>query len=137
MSDEEPIGPDEYVLRRIHPNNCNPTDPISVKRCEFEPKQRDADGISLYREKITSAEQLSEAGKNPGSYYIARFHVSELQAIGLTVVPSPGDLPGHVSIPELSWARHGADKPRSKELQLALARLATDRIVLHPKKPNA
>jgi len=128
----DPILPSEYVLRRIHPNNFNPEQPTPILRCEFEPKPRDQEGISLYREKILSAAELANAGKNPRIYYVARILVQDLLAMGLSVVPTPGPLDGHVSIPELSYQQFKNDKNRSKDLQRRLAVLASRDIVLRP-----
>jgi hypothetical protein len=137
MSDEPPVEPDEFVLRRVHRNNFNGGLPVPIKRCEFEPKERDEDGLSVYRERILSAQQLVEAavaqGRSAGDFYVARIKVEELLKMGLTVVPTVGDLPGHASIPELSYAAFRADKKRSKEIQLALAGLASRDICLRPR----
>lgn len=132
MTGEEPIDPDECVLRRIHRNNTDPDAPTLVKRCEFEPKKRDTDGLSFYRERYTSVVALRDNASSPDDVYVARFSVAELRALGLSLNITPGDLPGHVSAPEVSYARFQADKVASKELQRQLAVLASNRIVHSP-----
>lgn len=142
MDAEEPISPDEFVLRRVHRNNTDPTGESLVKRCEFAPGKGDIDGLSLYRERYTSIEALVAAARSPQDVYVARFRVQELldirYGIGealdhrITVEITPGPLPGHVSIPELAYERAKADKPASLEIQRILALLASDRIVHRP-----
>jgi hypothetical protein len=137
MTGEDPVDPGEYLLHRVHPNNFDETQPTPILRCEFEPKPRDTDGISFYRETITSAADLANAGKTPGIYYVARVKVADLLALGLTVVPTAGTLPGHVSVPELSFQQFRKDKSASKDLQRVLAVLASQDIVLRPPKADA
>jgi hypothetical protein len=132
MDERSAVDPNEIVLRRIHRTNFKADLPTPILRCEFEPKPRDTDGLSLYRQIILTPQELANAGRSAGNCYIAAVAVKDLLAMGLSVVPTPGDLPGHVSIPELSFGAFKADKARSKELQLALARLASRSIVLRP-----
>lgn len=135
MTADEPVEPQEYLLHRVHPNNFDETQPTPILRCEFEPKPRDVDGISFYREKVSSAEGLAATGKTPGIYYVVRVKAKDLQDLGLTVIPTTGNLPGHVSVPELSYQEFCKDKPTSKELQRKVAILASRDIVLRPKNP--
>ncbi len=132
MTGEEPVDPGEFVLRCIHRNNFDASQPVSVLRCEFEPKPRDAEGLSCYREQLLSAEQLANSGRSPGACYVARIAVQDLLALGLTVVPTPGDLPGHVSVPELCYSAFCADKATSKAIQRQLALLASQSIIRQP-----
>ena len=69
MTGEEPVHPDEWILRCIHRDNTDPSAPTLVKRCEFEPKKRDVDGLSFYRERYTSVEALVNATRSPGDVY--------------------------------------------------------------------
>ena len=132
MTGEDPVDPDEYVLRRIHRGNTDPSAPTLVRRCEFEPKRRDVDGLSFYRERYTSVAVLVNAAKSPGDVYVARLAVTQVTALGLTLEITPGDLPGHVSAPEVSYLRFRADQVTSRELQRQLAVLASNHIVYSP-----
>jgi hypothetical protein len=132
MVEEGPVDSSEVLLRRIHRSNFDGDLPTPIRRCEFEPKPRDTDDLSFYRQKTMSVDQLAKSGRSPGDYYIAAVVVKDLLAIGLTVVPTPGDLPGHVSIPELSYAALRADKIKSKDIQRALAVLASRSIMFKP-----
>ena len=132
MTGEEPVDPNEYVLRRIHRGNTDLDAPTIVKRCEFEPKPRDVDGLSFFREKYTPVEVLVNAARSPEDAYIVRLTVAQITALGLTLEMTAGDLPGHVSVPEVSYARFLADKITSKELQRRLAVLASEHIVHSP-----
>jgi len=83
---------------------------------------------------MISAEQLAAAGRSPGFYYVARLAVKDLLALNLTMVSTPqlSELPGHVSVPELSYDSFRADKNKSKEIQRELAILAGRSIVYRP-----
>lgn len=135
MAEEEAIGPNEILLRRIHRNNYNANADVGVKRCEFEPKERDVDGLSLYRETCVDAETLDAAGRQPDNYYIARISVKQITDLGMTVVSTPHldpKVPGHVSIPQLSFAQCAENTPLCKDRQLALAQIASQNIVRRP-----
>src|SRR6266849_9638596 len=128
---QESIAAEEFVLRRIHKNHYDPRLPVAITPLAFRPTPEDVVGISVYREKYISPVQVAEAGRQPGQYYVARLPVQALAALNLTVVPDdePAGPPGHAIIPELSTAAYQQNKQRSKDLQMALARLASQAIV--------
>jgi len=78
------------------------------------------------------AAEVAADGRTPGSYFVARLAVSALKDLNLTVIPTPGDLPGHAVILELNRALYLRDKQRSKKLQFQLAQLASQAIVYRP-----
>ena len=132
MSDEsDPVTTDEHVLRQIHTTRYDPSLPVPVRRDAFEPNKLDTTGISVFRERFTTAANLANYGRQPGRYYIARLSVRDLWGLGLTVIPAPvkGGIPGHAVIPELNSS---TAKKRSKELQRDLAKLASRDIVCEP-----
>ncbi len=132
MSDEcDPVTTDEHVLRQIHTTRYDPSLPVPVIRTAFEPNKNDRTGISVFRERFTTAAELATYGSQPGCYYVARLSVRDMRPLGLTVIPAPvkGGLPGHAVIPELNSS---TDKRRSKELQRDLAKLASLDIVCEP-----
>lgn len=135
MTDQhDPVSPDEYVFRRIpkDKHRYDPSLPEPVTRVAFEPNEKDIDGISIFRALFVSAESVAAAGLGRNGYCIARLLVRDIIALGLTVISDPHDqLPGHSLIPELAFQRANAKetKPKSKEYQRALAKLAGKSIV--------
>lgn len=104
-----------------------------VQRVAFEPSKRDVDGISVFRELFLSAADLAKAGTSNNGYCVARLRVSDLIALGLTVVPDPRNdqPPGHAILPELSISEHNRDKQKCKDIQRRLAQLASKNIVFN------
>ena len=132
----DPITPDEKVLRRIA-NNKDWIDfnlPTPIQRAAFQPYPRDTDGISLFRELFVTPQQVATARENSTGYYISRLDVSSITPLGLTVIPNPieDQLPGHSLIPELSFSEYKKNKNKTKEIQLKLARIASENIVCSP-----
>ena len=68
--EETPIDPEEYVLRRIHKSNYKRLLPIPVATAAFRPNDNDDDGISLYRECMTSPTTLASSARKPASEYV-------------------------------------------------------------------
>lgn len=133
--DQDPVKDEESVLRRIHSIYYNPGSNIPVQPEAFRPTERDEDGLSVFRERfISPAQVLADVAENKrGLYLIARLAVRDLHALHLTVIPAPrSDLAGHAVIPELNWDSYQKEKRRLKELQVELARLASQAIVHHP-----
>ena len=134
MTDQQdPVSPDEYVLRRIPKDKSryNPSLPEPVQRVAFQPSEWDVDGISVFRELFVSAAALAKAGTNNNGYCVARLSVSDLIALGLTIVPDPRNdqPPGHAIISELSISEMKQNKAKCKEIQRRLAKLAGINIV--------
>jgi hypothetical protein len=142
MIDERlPVGPDELILRRVR--FFDPTLDIPVDRQSFKPvkpkpekgTQGDADGISVFREACgATPAMLLEAISDPlkrRMYCVARLRIVDLSALGLEVTPDPDSTgpPGHALIPHLSWANYEKDEAWGIEVTLALAKLASERIV--------
>jgi hypothetical protein len=136
MGEEGPVDPSEIILRRIPGSSdyYNPSLADPVLAFAFRPTPQDIDGISLYRELFVSPEQVASKARKPASsYVVARLLASDILALGLTIAPTPGDgsLPGHVSIPEISWPAYNdrSKKPRLAEMNKRLAILAGKDIV--------
>lgn len=131
---QDAVQPDEFILRRIHKNHVNPALPPAVHFLGFRPSKDDTAGLSVYREKYTSAQQVAEAGRKPGEYYVVRLAVRDLAALNLSIVPD--DLAegpaGHALLPELNVTACEHDKKRLREVQVRLAELASQAIVHHP-----
>ena len=137
MPESTPGIENRAVLRRVHRNQFDPARDPPIMRGAFNPGPDDTDGLSVYLEGDggCTAEQLSQSGRKPGEYYIVRFSIAELLALGISVRSTPQfdpDLPGHCSLPELS-VEFKQQKPENvREMQKSLLILATGRIVLSP-----
>lgn len=138
MDENDPIQPDEYVLRRINNNRdwYKPELDQPVTRVACSPFKKDIDGLSVFRERFISPAELAAAGPHPDGYYVARLLVSEIQKLGLTLVPAPlpGGPKGHTIIPELNYtaASNSATKPWAKDVANQLAKLAGQNIAVVP-----
>lgn len=133
--EQDPVAPDEFILRRVHKNHYDASQPTPVTPVAFRPNPKDTRGLSISRLKYTTAEALAASGRKAGEYYIVRLRVEELHKLGLSVVPDrdPEAPPGHGFIPELSADGYERNKRRLKEVTLVLAELASRDIVLRPQ----
>jgi hypothetical protein len=131
-SELDPVEAEEVILGRIHRDHYNPSLPIPFLPVAFRPTVDDEDSLSVYRERFVASVAVATAGRTPGAYYVVRLAMSALRHLNLTVVPVPADLPGHAVIPELNRKRYETDKATLKRIQLELAKLAAQAIVLQP-----
>ena len=100
-SNQEAVSQDEFVLRRVAPGHTKPGQTVSVQRDAFMPWPRDLTGLSVYRERYIGPAAIVAAiedSKRPNTS-IARIAVSDLIALGLSIVPEDDVLPGHAVIP--------------------------------------
>jgi hypothetical protein len=133
MSEEQlPVDVTENVLRRIHKDHFDGSLRIPFRPAAFKPTESDRDGLSVFRERFVSPSEVASGGRTPGVYYVVRLAVQDLQRLDLSVLPTPGQLPGHAVIPELNRAFYENEKQRSKNLQLELCRLASRAIAHRP-----
>ena len=141
----EPISDDEWLFRRVHTSRFRTNKTPYVSPGAFEPRVKgndpDDDGISLFRSDcLETAEeilaQIHDAEKRNANG-IVKLLVSEVKAIGLTVIATPREgIRGHVSIPEMSSQAfsHKDSRLRCEEWMYRLAEFASpeDRIVVPP-----
>lgn len=127
---EEPLVDDELIYRRIptQPEFFNPAiDPDPTPRA-FRPRKDDKTGISVYRAKYKSPEQVAtnDRGKQ---FFVAVLNVGELRARGIEVAPDPNlpDDPGHAEITDLTYVNRKT--PASKEIMVQLAHELTREVV--------
>jgi hypothetical protein len=101
----------------------------------FRPSEFDSAGLSVFRRRFISPAEVDAAGRKPGEYYIVSLSVKALFSLKLTVVPDEqeGSPPGHALIPELCFSAYQENKERLKDVQIELARLASQGIVLLPR----
>lgn len=125
-----PVTPDEYILRRIlnREDYYKPDLPIPVQRVAVGPSSKDENGISVYREKFVTAQQVAEAGEYESGYYVARFRAQDAMDLGFTITPDPveDELPGHSLIPQLGGCAKRDDVNKYREMALDLAKLLRD-----------
>jgi hypothetical protein len=135
--EDEPIEADELVVRCIWTFHYKPALAAPVVREAFEPRKDETDGISVYRLAcLTSSEQALEAFAEDkrDRYAIAMLQVSEIEKLGLTVVPARIErVPGHAVIPELNITAFLQDRAKSRETQKELTAIANRNIVRGPK----
>ncbi len=132
VSDAAPVQEDEAVLRLINKVYLNPALPTPVQPEAFRPTADDADGVSVFRERFVSPEELLESvpPEKRDRYVVARISVAELTSAGLTVIPDPIETPqGHALIPELNTTEYARNKVACKVVQKHLADLASHGIV--------
>lgn len=96
------------------------------------PRDRDTDGISVFRTLFVTARQIAEAGGSARNYYVCELPVRQFIDLDLTVIPKPDKKqpPGHSVVPEL--CADTKDEERTKEVAALLARAASDQIVFAP-----
>ncbi|HYT93929.1 MAG TPA: hypothetical protein VEL76_34740 [Gemmataceae bacterium] len=136
MDEQQPVAEGEFVYRRIHRNYYQAGLPMPVAVAAFRPTDLDTTGLSVFREPFVKAVDVLAgiADDKKNNYYVARLAVSDLRKLGLSVLPrpDPDGPPGHAEIPELSSAAYQADKQRLKQIQVELAKLASQGIVHQP-----
>jgi hypothetical protein len=82
MSDSPPsVSADEFILRRIHRNHYDSTQPLRVQPAAFRPSPADTGGLSVYRERFISPAEVAAAGRSAGDYFVARLSVQTLHVL--------------------------------------------------------
>jgi hypothetical protein len=130
------VPDEEFVLRRIHQNHVNPGPPLVIGLAAFRPTPEDTAGLSVYRAKHASPAAVNSSGRKPGEYYVVRLSVRELRHLGLSVIEDeqPQGPTGHALIPGLNLSAYLQNKQSARELQVRLAELAAQDIVLAPTR---
>jgi len=105
----EPIEDDEYLYRRVSLPYFDRTQGGEPSPWAFRPRKYDITGISLFRAKYTTPEEIARNARGK-QYYIAVLRAGDIRSHGLDVVPIPqGHAPGHVEIPSLTHANRRTD----------------------------
>ena len=135
--EDEPVTSDEFLVRCIWTFNYKPALAQPIVREAFEPRKDETDGISVFRLAcLTSAEQALEAfaANKQDRYALALLPVTEIEKLGLSVVPAKIDVvPGHAVLPELNITMCIADRAKCRAVQKQLAMFANRSIVRVPK----
>lgn len=116
----EPITDDEELYRRI-PVSMNWYDPATAPYLSpkaFRPRQDDETGLSVYRAKYKSAEEVGKSGRGK-RYFVGVLCAGDLRKQEIMVIPKPAlpDDPGHAELPGLRYA----NRKETEDLQLLLA----------------
>jgi hypothetical protein len=118
-TENDNVSGDEYILRRI-PNlpgwvDTNQSRPVSTNA--FRATGNDTLGISVFRERFTTPQEVATFNVKPDGYFVVRILASELFGLGLTLKPDPlppGKGPrGHALIPGLYFGM-----PKNEERSL-------------------
>lgn len=135
--EDEPVTPDEFVLRCIWTFHYKPALAQPIVREAFEPRKDEIDGISVFRLAcLRDAEQSLEAftADKRDRYAIAALPLAEIMQLGLTVEPAKIDVvPGHAVLPELNITLCQADRAKCRAIQKQMATIANRNIVRTPK----
>jgi hypothetical protein len=132
-----PIDDDEILYRRV---------PVStdwyaggvLQGEAFSPRKDEASGISVFRAKFKSVEEVAK-GQSAKGYYVVSLLAAELRANAIDVEPSPEVPSGwdesHAELPQLN----AANRKSSEVLMLKerLAQLGTRIPVQGPFKPES
>jgi hypothetical protein len=137
LKDEnEPIQPDESVVRLIWQDFFRPELALPIQPGAFEPRKNETDGISVFRlaclnDARDALAVIAEEKRE--KYAIAVVPIAELSALGLTIQPARiAKVPGHAVLLELNIVACKADKARCKTLQKSLAVIASRNILHRP-----
>src|SRR5438445_10544529 len=101
MSEQDPVGDDELVYRRIHPDFFDPNLPIPVQPRAFRPSQSDDTGLSLFRALFAQPQDtLPPHTTKSTPYYVARLAVRDVRGLRLNIVAEPlvGGPLGHAGV---------------------------------------
>jgi len=131
----EPIEDDEIVFRRV-PNNIdwyNPESQRPVAWVTFRPNPKDTDGISVWRAKYKSPEEVAAIHARLGrQYWVLALKTSQLRNAGITIAPTP-DLggPGHASLTNM----RSSDYAQNRNTVKNIAEDITRNLVLYVEGP--
>ena len=102
----ESIEDHETLFRRIPVTGgfYDPSLDAKPSPMAFRPTKHDTTGLSIYREKYKSIEQVAH-GRAGKKYYIAVLKAGDLRQLGMEVIPRPLDNDhGHCEIVDLTYA---------------------------------
>jgi hypothetical protein len=121
------IDDDEELYRRILDVYYDPPEGTEVSPEAFAPREHDKTGISLFRAKYVSPQEV--IGKKPGKrYWVPVLRAGDLKEGGLRILPSPeGQPPGHAEIPDMTHENRHTDQV--EEAKQLLARKLCRRIL--------
>lgn len=113
MEPNDPIKPEEIILRRVPEAQMNGGPPFNLSANAFDPHPgRDTDGLSVYRRAFHTPQEAADfRTKSKSKAWVAELPASAITALGLTIEPKPleasADMPaqpGHSVVRELNSA---------------------------------
>jgi len=118
----EPIGDEELLYRRIPVSKGWYSDG-SVSPEAFDPRDDESTGISIYRAKYITLQEVAK-GKSKKGYFVAILRAGDVSPeMKLVPKPEPGDL-GHAEIPDVTC--HNRLTPEAELRKLRLAELVME-----------
>lgn len=133
IAEDEPITPDEWVVRLIWGQFLRLGEPVPVQPVAFRPRANEVEGISVFRAACLSEPQdclIVIAPEKRDKYALSLLPVSELLRLGLTARPAKIDvIPGHAVIPQLNITAVEKDQSYWKSIQIELAILAGKNLI--------
>jgi hypothetical protein len=126
----EPLSDAEIVYRRVSDKSgwYQPESERPVAWEAFRPNPKDTAGISVWRAKDLTAEQMAEKFARPDRcYYVLSLNVGRLRQAGVEVEPSvqEGGL-GHASMVTLNYPDYQHDTIQKNRLRELAERIAAE-----------
>ncbi|MCW5769439.1 MAG: hypothetical protein KIT19_12230 [Phycisphaeraceae bacterium] len=140
MEPNDPIQPEEIILRRVPEAQMNGGPPFNLSANAFDPHPtRDTDGLSVYRRVFHTPQDAADfRTKSKSKAWVAELPASAIIAMGLTIDPRPLDgtadmpaQPGHAVLRELNSANRKTSQADRWRQQL----LASVTTVTGPYEP--
>jgi hypothetical protein len=99
----EPVTRDELLYRRIPVSKGWYDERNGVSPEAFDPRKNEVGGISLFRSKYKTVQEVAK-GPSKRGYYVAVLRAGDLIKEGIQIAPRPDPphSPGHVELPSLT-----------------------------------
>jgi hypothetical protein len=134
-SEEEEISQAEWLIRLVWCTKCQ-----SPLRSEaFKPNKNDVDGLSLFREECLPGPEfvLQAVREHTRDFYgIWKWPLSDFHKAGLILKPTKAQVPGHVSVTNLTPADWEKDRDSLKAKLEQLACSANSVKIRDPVRRN-
>lgn len=119
-SSNDPIESDEGILRRVPPTWWQGEESGKLPRKVFLPRKPnkknpndhgDVDGLSVSREKITSAENASRLSPEGKRGSVVRVAAKLIYDVEISIIPNPQEHnQGHCLLPEINNTKYGSEE---------------------------
>jgi hypothetical protein len=135
-NETHPVTAEELLLRSVPNVGGNVYDGKALDAA-FQPRPDDTDGLSLQRLDFITPEQMATANKHARGVFIVMLLAQNLMEMGLTLLPSPAELAGHVVIPEMRYGLYQAKETKGqvKDFMHYLRMHANRRSIWGPSSP--
>jgi len=116
----EPVTRDELLYRRIPVSKGWYDDRNGVSPEAFDPRKSETSGISLFRNKYKTIQEVAK-GPSKGGYYVAVLRAGDLMKEGIQIVPRPDppNVLGHVESPGLTCEDRLTQEAYERKVRLA------------------